>query len=94
MNTLSDGEISRVLSGSATWSLQDGVLFWQRRFTDFAAAFAFLTRVALLAEKRDHHPDIELSYNTLELRLVSHDAGGVTQRDLDMAVAIDALGTA
>jgi 4a-hydroxytetrahydrobiopterin dehydratase len=60
-------------------------------FTDFSEAFSFMTRVALLAEKADHHPDWSNSYNKVEIILTSHDAGGLTKRDGRMAKAIDAL---
>ena len=61
------------------------------RFKDFAEAFAFLTRVAAHAEAVDHHPEFTSIWNCVEFRLTSHDAGGVTQRDLDLAGAIDRL---
>ncbi|MCY7279282.1 MAG: 4a-hydroxytetrahydrobiopterin dehydratase [Sphingomonas bacterium] len=61
------------------------------RFTDFAQAFAFLTRVAAHAEAVDHHPEFTSVWNRVDFRLTSHDAGGVTERDVEMAKAIDAL---
>jgi 4a-hydroxytetrahydrobiopterin dehydratase len=61
------------------------------RFADFGEAFAFLTRVALHAEKVDHHPEFTSVWNRVDFRLTSHDAGGVTERDQRLAAAIDAL---
>ena len=61
------------------------------RFADFSAAFAFLTRVALLAEAQDHHPEWSNVYNRVTIALTTHDAGGLSQRDARMAKAIDAL---
>ena len=61
------------------------------RFADFAAAFAFLTRVAAHAEAVDHHPEFTSVWNRVDFRLTSHDAGGVTERDVALAQAIDAL---
>ena len=61
------------------------------KFKNFSQAFAFMTRVALLAEKADHHPDWSNSYNTVEIALINHDAGGITQKDVDLATAIEAL---
>jgi 4a-hydroxytetrahydrobiopterin dehydratase len=61
------------------------------KFKDFSEAFAFLTRVALHAEKVDHHPEFTSRWNKVDLRLTSHDAGGVTERDIALARAIDSL---
>lgn len=60
-------------------------------FADFSAAFAFLTRVAMHAEKADHHPEFTSVWNRVDFRLTSHDVGGVTERDLALAAAIDQL---
>jgi len=60
-------------------------------FRDFVEAFGFMTRVAMLAEKADHHPEWSNVYNRVEILLTTHDAGGLSQRDIDMACAIDAL---
>jgi len=59
------------------------------QFADFNRAFAFMTRAALLAEKMDHHPEWFNVYNKVEVTLSTHDAGGVTQKDIDMAKAMD-----
>jgi 4a-hydroxytetrahydrobiopterin dehydratase len=63
-------------------------------FTDFNAAFGFMTRVALRADKVDHHPEWFNVYNRVEIVLTTHDAGGVTERDLDMARFIDETAAA
>jgi len=62
-----------------------------RRFTfgDFNQAFGFMTRVALLAEKADHHPEWSNVWNRVDVLLTTHDAGGLSQRDVDMAQAIE-----
>jgi 4a-hydroxytetrahydrobiopterin dehydratase len=60
-------------------------------FRDFNEAWGFMTRVALLAEKQDHHPDWSNVWNTVRIALTSHDAGGLTARDIKLATAIDAL---
>ena len=59
------------------------------KFADFNAAFAFMTRAALLAEKMDHHPEWSNVYNTVDVVLTTHDAGGVTAKDVAMARAMD-----
>ena len=61
------------------------------KFKDFSEAFAFLTRVALQAEKADHHPEFTSVWNRVDFRLTSHDAGGVTDRDVKLAKTINAL---
>ena len=58
---------------------------------DFAAAFAFMTHVAILAEKADHHPEWFNVYNRVDILLTTHDADGLSQRDIDLATAIDAI---
>jgi len=73
------------------WRLVDGREAITRRylFVDFDAAFAFMTRVALLAAKMDHHPEWSNVYNKLDVTLATHDANGVTQKDIDLAMAMD-----
>ena len=75
------------------WALEDSGKALVRTFTfkDFSEAFAFLTRVALHAEKVDHHPEFASVWNRVDFRLTSHDAGGITDRDCKLADAIDAL---
>ena len=73
------------------WTNDGVALVRSFRFADFAAAFAFLTRVAAHAEAIDHHPEFTSVWNRVDFRLTSHDAGGVTQRDIDLAKAIAGL---
>ena len=75
----------------AGWSLDGQALIRSFRFKDFGAAFAFLTRVAAHAERVDHHPEFTSVWNRVDFRLTSHDKGGVTERDVALAKAIDAL---
>ena len=75
------------------WTLQDDgqALVRSVKFKDFSEAFAFLTRVAMHAEKVDHHPEFTNVWNRVDFRLTSHDAGGVTERDRRLAEAINGL---
>jgi 4a-hydroxytetrahydrobiopterin dehydratase len=75
------------------WSLEDGgkALVRSLKFNNFSEAFGFLTRVALHAEKADHHPEFTNVWNRVDFRLTSHDAGGVTDRDIKLAEAINQL---
>ncbi|MFL6720935.1 MAG: 4a-hydroxytetrahydrobiopterin dehydratase [Sphingomonas sp.] len=77
----------------AGWALEEGGKALQRslKFEDFSEAFGFLTRLALHAEKADHHPEFTNVWNRVDLRLTSHDAGGVTERDVKLAEAINRL---
>jgi 4a-hydroxytetrahydrobiopterin dehydratase len=78
--------------GAVSWDERDGALHRTFEFADFAEAFAFMTRVAMLAERLDHHPDWSNSWNRVDIALTSHDAGHtVTERDRRMAAAIDRL---
>ena len=78
------------------WSRSaDGKALEKRfRFADFSEAFAFLTRVALHAEKADHHPEFTSIWNRVDFSLTSHDSGGVTDRDIALAEAIDRIASA
>ena len=77
----------------AGWDLEDSGKAFVRtfKFKDFSEAFGFLIRVALHAEKVDHHPEFSSVWNRVDFRLTSHDAGGVTDRDTKLALAINAL---
>ena len=66
-------------------------MFRSFRFADFVEAFGFMSRVALLAETRNHHPEWSNVYNRVNIELVSHDLGGITERDTQLALAIDKL---
>ena len=75
------------------WTLEEGgkALVRTFKFADFSEAFGFLTRVALHAEKVGHHPEFTNVWNRVDFRLTSHDAGGVTERDVKLAEAINHL---
>jgi 4a-hydroxytetrahydrobiopterin dehydratase len=87
--SLSVAEIEEALKTHKTWKLQGGKLVQEWKFKDFVEAMEFVNRVATLAESAGHHPDIDIRYNQVLLGLVSHDAGGVTNRDISMAAQID-----
>jgi 4a-hydroxytetrahydrobiopterin dehydratase len=91
MAKLPINELRSALKRLPDWRLAEGreAIIRKYQFVDFDAAFAFMTRVALLAAKMDHHPEWFNVYNKLEVTLATHDAGGVTQRDIDLAMAMD-----
>jgi 4a-hydroxytetrahydrobiopterin dehydratase len=87
---LSDIAIQRELGGLSGWSRRGEVLTRTYQFRNFAAAMKFVNRVAEAAEAADHHPDIDIRYSKVTLTLSTHSAGGITQKDLDLARAVDA----
>ena len=93
VDQLSDAERADALDGLPDWDYDEARDAISRTivFGDFSEAFAFMTRVALLAEKADHHPEWSNVYNRVEILLTTHDAGGLSGRDVEMAEAIDAL---
>jgi 4a-hydroxytetrahydrobiopterin dehydratase len=74
-----------------TWDAERDAITRYFKFSDFAEAFAFMTRVAAVAEAADHHPDWSNSWNRVEIALTTHSAGGLTRRDIELARAIEAL---
>ena len=90
---LSEAERADALGGLPDWDYDEGRDAITRRFTfaDFNEAFAFMTRVALLAEKADHHPEWSNVWNRVEITLTTHDAGGLSGRDIEMAETIEGL---
>jgi 4a-hydroxytetrahydrobiopterin dehydratase len=90
---LPDAERDAGLRGVPDWVMSaDGTSIKRSfAFANFNAAFGWMTRVALLAERANHHPDWSNSYGSVEISLTSHDAGGLTERDFRLAAAIDGL---
>lgn len=90
---LNEQERDAALAQLPGWTLQLGPegIGRQFRFGDFVAAFGFMTQVAMLAEKADHHPEWSNVYNRVDVLLTTHDCDGLSQRDIDLAKAIDAL---
>ena len=90
---LSETERDAALAELNGWVLRDDGLAILRefRFSDFSEAFGFMTRIALLAEKTDHHPEWSNVWNRVHITLTTHDAGGLSQRDIAMARAIEGV---
>lgn len=87
---LSGRDVERLLAG-VQWQLEGDHLRKDLTFADFRRAMAFVNRVADLAEERNHHPDITISWNRVSLQLTTHDRGGLTDWDFDLARAVDDL---
>ena len=90
---LTEAERDAALAALPGWRLREDGLAIERelKFADFNEAFGFMTRVALLADKHDHHPEWSNVYNRVAITLTTHDADGLSARDVAMAKAIDAL---
>ena len=91
MAVLTDSEIQQALTSLHGWLRNSGAIQRVFRFPDFKTAMQFVNKVADAAELANHHPDIDIRYNTVTMTLVSHDSGGVTQRDVRMAGVIDKI---
>jgi 4a-hydroxytetrahydrobiopterin dehydratase len=88
--TLDDAALAAALARLSGWGRAGRAIEKTWRFADFRTALAFVNRVGELAERQQHHPDIAIHYSEVTLTLWSHDAGGVTTRDVKLAEAIDA----
>lgn len=73
------------------WTIAEGKLHREFRFADFVQAFGFMAEAALIAERSDHHPEWCNIYNVVAVNLVTHDAGGITQKDFDLASEMDVI---
>ncbi len=93
MEPMDSSALEAALSELPNWHRDGDAIQQDFRFADFVGAFGFMTAVALLAERADHHPEWSNVYNRVRIRLTTHDAGGLTQRDLDLAAAIDDVAT-
>ena len=91
MNLLNENEIADWTRANNAWRLEEGKLMLSLKFENFSMAWGFMSRVALLAEQQDHHPEWVNVYNRVDIALVTHDAGGITTKDLDLAKAITQL---
>jgi 4a-hydroxytetrahydrobiopterin dehydratase len=91
MPALTPEEVQNRLSNLPGWSIDSGELTRAFAFKDFVAALAFVNHVGEAAEAMGHHPDIDIRYNKVRLNLVTHDAGGLTTRDFDLAAQANTL---
>ena len=82
-------EIDTLLSQHKKWSIEDGKLTRVLKFGDFVSAFGFMAKVALVAEKMDHHPEWFNVYGTVRIQLSTHDVGGISGKDFQLAARID-----
>lgn len=93
MSKLTPGEINDLIDQLDEWQVIDGRLQKSFTFIDFSTAFKFMSRLAIVAEELNHHPDWSNSYNTVAISLTTHDEGGLTQSDFDFASAADGVAS-
>ncbi len=91
MERLSPEETEAFVSAHPGWRVDENALIRQFEFTDFVEAFAFMTKVALIAEKRFHHPEWSNVYSRVIIRITDHEAGGISSRDTAFVEAVDRL---
>jgi 4a-hydroxytetrahydrobiopterin dehydratase len=91
MSPLSTEEARARLGNLPGWQIESGELVRTFQFKDFLAALHFVNQIAEVAEKAGHHPDIDIRYNRVRLALVTHDAGGLTTKDFDLAGRANSL---
>lgn len=89
--SLSDEQIKNELKSLSGWAVKNGKLHKDFVFSDFVEAFSFMTKVALHAEKMNHHPEWFNVYNRITIDLMTHDAGGITQNDVELAKFIESV---
>ena len=89
MSAFSKSEIESKLQSCPEWEYKDGMLQRDFHFDNFITAFSFMTRVALWAEKMNHHPDWQNVYNRVHISLNTHDADGITEKDFELARKIE-----
>ena len=93
MSKLDDSGIEAGLAQLPDWTRDGSFITRKFEFADFVTAFGWMSAVALVAESMDHHPDWSNVYRTVVVRLSTHDAGGLTQKDFDLAARMDTLAS-
>lgn len=88
---MNESSVKKQLQLLNNWSYVNNAIEKNYSFKNFAEALLFINKVGAIAEKLNHHPELFNAYNKVKLRLTTHDAHGITQKDFDLAVAVDAL---
>jgi 4a-hydroxytetrahydrobiopterin dehydratase len=91
MPLLPDDDVQAFVASHSEWSVADGQITRTFEFADFNESMGFVTRVAMEAEKANHHPDIDIRWNKVTLTLSTHSEGGLTEKDLELAGTADGL---
>jgi 4a-hydroxytetrahydrobiopterin dehydratase len=91
LSKLSEDEIQLALGELKNWQVREGKLHREYRFPDFVHAFGFMATSAIAIEKKNHHPEWSNVYNRVTVDLTTHDSGGITQNDVDLAKLLDSI---
>jgi len=88
---LEKNQLDYFIKNNPSWRIDNNTIKKEFNFDNFIDAFGFMSKVALLSEKTDHHPDWQNSYNKVKINLTTHDKGGITTKDIKLAESIDKL---
>ena len=91
ISLIEEGLLNNFLAKNPSWTLYNKTIKKQFKFENFIDAFGFISKVALLSEKMDHHPNWQNTYNKVKIELTTHDKGGITNNDIKLAESIDKL---
>ena len=91
VSLLGKDQLDYFIEKNPSWIIENKTIKKEFKFDDFIDAFSFMTKVALLSEKMDHHPDWQNTYNQVKINLTTHDKGGITSNDIKLAESIDKL---
>jgi 4a-hydroxytetrahydrobiopterin dehydratase len=92
MPLLSDEEVERKLGDLTGWEREDSAIRKEFKGEDFKSSVDFVNRLTPVAEEMNHHPDLEISWNTVTVKITTHSEGGLTENDFELAARIDGLG--
>ncbi len=91
VSLLDKNQLDCFIEKNPSWIIDDKMIKKEFRFDNFIDAFGFMSKVAILSEKMDHHPDWQNTYNKVKINLTTHDKGGITNNDIKLATSIDKL---
>ncbi len=91
VSLLKKNQLDYFIEKNPSWRIENNTIKKEFKFNDFIDAFGFMSKVALLSEKMDHHPDWQNTYNKVKINLTTHDKGGITTNDIKLAEYIDKL---
>ena len=94
VSLIAQNQLDYFIENNPSWTINNKTIKREFKFDNFIEAFSFMSKVALLSEKMDHHPDWQNTYNKVKINLTTHDKGGITTNDIELAEYIDKLITA